>query len=130
MSLNNAGEKHEMGFGVDDLVKIERVETAKEKGQSGFVSTVNTDESRFKTTVKNLHDFAIETRIIDRLPVSNHEDIVVETLEGSSQPTDTNLDDQRGILRWTSLVEGGKEGVIDFGYRVSWPKDMKISSVE
>lgn len=130
LPLLNAGEKHELGFGVDDLVTVERVETAKEKGQSGFVSTVNTDERKYKTTVKNLHDFAIETRIIDRIPVSNHEDITVEMGSASTMPTDTNLEDQRGVLRWTNVIDGKGERVIDFGYRVSWPKDMKINSVQ
>lgn len=130
LPMVNPGEKQELGFGVDDLLKVERVETAKETGESGFVSTVNTDERKYKTTIKNLHDFAIETRIVDRIPVSNHEDIVVAMDSGTTKPTDTDLEDLRGVLRWTNVVDGGAEKVIDFGYKVSWPKDMKINSVQ
>jgi len=123
----NSGDTHELGFGVDDLVKVERVDTGKRKGESGFVSTVNTDLREFKTTVTNLHDFDMKVEVIDRLPVSNHEDIEVEMTSGSSEPTIRDIDDQRGLLGWTLTMDGGAKESIDFGYEISWPKDMAIN---
>ena len=96
----NSGDTHELGFGVDDLVKVERVDTGKRKGESGFVSTVNTDLREFKTTVTNLHDFDMKVEVIDRLPVSNHEDIEVEMTSGSSEPTIRDIPSLLALAPW------------------------------
>jgi len=129
LPMISSGEKHELGFGVDDQVRIERVETDKLKGESGFVSTVRTDERRFLTTVQNLHDFPMKIAVLDRLPVSNHEDIVVEVISGWTQPTKTNVDDRRGILEWSNLVPAKGKQEISFGYKVQWPTDMKVGLI-
>lgn len=124
------GERHELGFGIDDQLLITRVETDKEKGQSGFVSTVNTDRRVFVMTVTNQHDFEMPVRVYDRMPVSNQEDIVVEMTEGSTQPSMTGVDNQRGVLEWSRKLEASQEWQITFGYEVSWPKEMKITSID
>ena len=130
LPLLNKGESHSLGFGADDRIKVERVETAKTKGESGFVSTLRTDLREFKTTITNLHDFEMEVQIIDRLPVSNHEDILIKLTQGSTPASVTDMDDQRGLLGWTNMLAGGETNVINFGYEVSWPKELSINRID
>jgi len=130
LPLLNPGAEHSLGFGRDDLVKIERVQVTDKKGESGFISTVNVEERKFITTVKNLHDFAMPVTIQDQIPYGTHEDIKVEMTAGTTKPTVVDVDKKRGVLAWENVIEAGGEVVIGFGYKVSWPEGMNITPVE
>ncbi|UWU94093.1 mucoidy inhibitor MuiA family protein [Bradyrhizobium sp. CB1015] len=113
-----------LGFGADDKVKIERAVLKRNEGSAGLlVTTSKTDERSFKTTIRNGHDFPIRVAIEDQLPVSENEDIVVEMLPSSTQPTATNIRDKRGVLEWSFDAKPGEARDINFAWRVRWPKD-------
>ncbi len=126
MPLLNPDTEHSLGFGLDDFIKVERVQITDKKGETGFISTSNVDERKFVTTVKNQHDFPMRVIIEDQIPYATHEDIKVE-ISGKSKPTETNIGKKRGLLAWENTVGAGKEYVINFGYKVSWPKEMDIT---
>ncbi|MCF6321920.1 MAG: DUF4139 domain-containing protein [Rhizobiaceae bacterium] len=130
LPLLNPGAEHSLGFGRDDLVKIERVQVTDKKGESGFISTVNVEERKFVTTITNLHDFAMAVTIQDQIPYGTHEDIKVEMTPGTTKPSVVDVDKKRGVLAWENMIEAGGEKVVGFGYKVSWPKEMNITPVE
>ncbi|MBR1165810.1 mucoidy inhibitor MuiA family protein [Bradyrhizobium liaoningense] len=116
-----------LGFGADDKVKIERAVLKRNEGSAGLlVTTSKTDERSFKTTIRNGHDFPIRVAIEDQLPVSENEDIVVELLPSSTQPTATNIRDKRGVLEWSFDAKPGEARDINFAWRVRWPKDKSM----
>ena len=116
-----------LGFGADDKIKIERSVLKRNEGSAGLiVTTSKTDERAFKTTVRNGHDFPIRVAIVDQLPVSENEDIVVEMLPSSTPPTATNLRDRRGVLEWAYEAKAGEVKDINFAWRVRWPKDKGV----
>lgn len=130
MPMLAPGDDHDLSFGQDDFVLVERVETDKKEGETGLISASKTDQRNSVTTIKNLHDFPMQVKIVDRLPVSNHEDIKVRMLAGSTLPAETDEDDKRGIVNWVIDLEPGAQEKIEFGYTVSWPKAMEISMVD
>ncbi|WP_245452419.1 mucoidy inhibitor MuiA family protein [Bradyrhizobium forestalis] len=116
-----------LGFGADDKVRIERAVLKRNEGSAGLlVTTSRTDERSFKTTIRNGHDFPIRVAIEDQLPVSENEDIVVEMLPSSTQPTATNIRDKRGVLEWSFDAKPGEARDINFAWRVRWPKDKSM----
>ncbi|WP_027573160.1 mucoidy inhibitor MuiA family protein [Bradyrhizobium sp. WSM1743] len=116
-----------LGFGADDKIKIERAVLKRNEGSAGLlVTTSKTDERAFKTTIRNGHDFLIKVAIEDQLPVSENEDIVVEMLPASTQPTATNIRDKRGVLEWSFDAKPGEIRDINFAWRVRWPKDKSM----
>ncbi|MBR0958202.1 mucoidy inhibitor MuiA family protein [Bradyrhizobium japonicum] len=116
-----------LGFGADDKVRIERAVLKRNEGSAGLlVTTSKTDERSFKTTIRNGHDFPIRVAIEDQLPVSENEDIVVEMLPSSTQPTATNIRDKRGVLEWSFDAKPGEVKDINFAWRVRWPKDKSM----
>lgn len=116
-----------LGFGADDKVRIERAVLKRNEGSAGLlVTTSKTDERAFKTTIRNGHDFPIKVAIEDQLPVSENEDIVVEMLPSSTQPTATNIRDKRGVLQWSFDAKPGEVRDINFAWRVRWPKDKSM----
>ena len=116
-----------LGFGADDKVRIERAVLKRNEGSAGLlVTTSKTDERAFKTTIRNGHDFPIKVAIEDQLPVSENEEIVVEMLPSSTQPTATNIRDKRGVLQWSFDAKPGEVRDINFAWRIRWPKDKSM----
>lgn len=127
MTVAGKDETVRLGFGADDKVKIERTVVKRNEGSAGLiVTTAKTDERSFKTTVRNGHDFPIKIAIEDQLPVSENEEIQVETLPATTPPTTTNLRDKRGVLEWAYEAKPGEVRDIAFAWRVRWPKDKGV----
>lgn len=119
------GEEHELGFGVDDLVRVRQAVTEEKRGETGLISTSRTDSRNYKLSVKNMHERSIGLIVYDRVPVSQNQDIKVE-LKANPEPTKQNVDDKRGVLAWESTLEPDQEQVIEFAYRVTWPSSKSI----
>ncbi len=116
-----------LGFGADEKVKIQRAVLKRNEGSAGLlVTTSKTDERSFRTTIRNGHDFPIKVAIEDQLPVSENEDIVVEMLPSSTQPTATNIRDKRGVLEWSFDAKPSEIKDINFAWRIRWPKDKSV----
>jgi uncharacterized protein (TIGR02231 family) len=119
------GEEHELGFGIDDLVRIKHAVVEERRGETGLISSSRTDERNYRLTAKNMHERAMPVTILDQIPASQNEAIKVE-LTGRTAPSKTNIDDKRGVIAWDTKLEPDEERVIEFGYRVTWPADKPI----
>ena len=80
------GEEHELGFGVDDAVRVRHAIAEEKRGETGIITSSKTDKRNYRITVKNLHERAIELTVLDQIPVSQNADIKVE-LTGKTAPT-------------------------------------------
>ena len=116
------GEEHELGFGIDDQVKITRSEGKRKTGESGILTTERVEESSWITTVKNLHDRNMNIKIYDRMPYAVDETIEVSRMRGTTPPTDKNIDDKLGIYEWNYDLKSGSEKTINFGYKITHPQ--------
>jgi uncharacterized protein (TIGR02231 family) len=119
------GEEHELGFGVDDAVRVRHTVLEEKRSESGIITSSMTDSRNYKITIKNLHERAVPVTVIDQIPVSQNADIKVE-LVAKTAPSKRDLDDKRGILAWELKLEPDEEKAVEFGYRVSWPSARKI----
>ena len=126
LPLLSPGEETQLGFGADDLVKVKRQEVKRERGEEGLITSSNTDQRAYDITVKNLHGFALPVTVIDQMPYSVREDIVVETLPGMTPPTTKDFEKKRGVLAWDFTLEPKAEQVLKHGWKVTWPKDMDV----
>ena len=126
LPMVSPGEKHELGFGADDLIRVKHSLVEEKRGETGLISTSRTDVRIFKISVKNLHERTIKVTVLDQMPVSNNADIKVEATGGAT-PTTTNVDDKRGVVAWDLTVDPDDEEVVDFGYRVVWPSAKTIT---
>lgn len=126
LPLLNAGEEATLGFGADDLVKVERKEVKKSIGEEGLLTSSNVEERAWDITIKNLHKGKVTVHVLDRMPFSATENIEVEMLPGMTPPTEKDYKKRRGVLSWSLDAGAGSETVIKTGYRVTWPQDMRI----
>ncbi|MCA0434505.1 MAG: mucoidy inhibitor MuiA family protein [Proteobacteria bacterium] len=130
LPLLNTGEEARLGFGIDDMVKVERKEVKKAVGSQGIISTSNVEERAWDISVKNLHDFKVAVKILDRKPFTARDDVEIATLPGMTAPTEENVDKKRGVMAWSFEVEPHKDTVIKTGYRITWPDGMKIGMAQ
>jgi uncharacterized protein (TIGR02231 family) len=125
MPLLPPGDEHNLGFGVDDQVKVKHVVLEEKRGESGLISTSHVDSRNFRVNVKNLHERAIDVTILDRIPVSQNDEIKIE-YTGRATPTTQNVDGQRGIIAFEAKLDPDEEKVLEYGYRISWPAAKSI----
>ena len=120
------GEEHVLGFGVDDRVKVKRVEVKRKTSETGIITTSEVEDRSWTMTIQNLHDRTMPVTVHDQMPYATHEDITVEMLPGSTRPSERNVDKKRGVLAWSYDLEAAQEKAINFGYRITRPKDKAI----
>lgn len=126
LPLISGNEEVELGFGIDDLVRVRHSVAEEVRGESGLISSSRNDRREFRISVKNLHERAISLTVLDQIPVSKQQGITVELI-GASKPTRQDVDDKRGVLSWDSQIAADEERVIDFGYKVVWPSPRQIT---
>ncbi len=122
------GEKTSMGLGPDDNIKVERATVRDKTSESGLVDVDTVVERHYRTTITNLHKKPVTVVVYDRLPVARHEDITVKLDPAvSTRGYAQNVDNKSGVLRWQFTAPAGKAQVIDFAYRVQYPKKQRVT---
>ena len=130
LPLLNPKEEAELGFGVDDQIKVTRSEVKRQTGEEGFISSSNIDVRAWDVVVKNLHDIAMAVVVQDRVPFAAVKDITIDEIPGMTEPTERNVAKKRGVLSWAFTLEPGAENTVKTGYKISWPEGMKVGQVE
>lgn len=126
LPLLSPGEEAKLGFGVDDLIKVQRVEVKRLRAEEGIITTTNADTRAYDITVKNLHAFPVPVTVLDQMPFSVSGDITVETLPAMTPPTIRDFEKKRGVLAWSFELAPQAEKVLKHGFKVTWPKDMNV----
>lgn len=130
LPFGRAGRELNLGFGVDDRVRVTRVALDRETGEHGILSSRKTDTRRFKITIDNLHSQAIAITVLDRIPYAEDDNVAVTRPRDMSEPTVIDVDDRRGVLAWTYTYQPGESREILNGYEVSWPADRQVVSLD
>jgi uncharacterized protein (TIGR02231 family) len=119
------GEEHELGFGVDDMIRVRHAVVEDKRGETGLISTSKTDVRNYRITVKNLHERPIQLRVLDQIPVAQNDAIKIE-LQGRTAPTRRDVEDKRGVMAWDMTLTPDEEKAVEFGYRVTWPGAKRV----
>ena len=127
LPLVAAGDKHELGFGVDDAVKVARTEVKRSKGETGLITTSKVDERRYELKVTNLHKTAIDVTLLDQIPYSVNEQVTVAMDSSSTRPSRRNVDGRRGVLAWDFRLPSGAKKLIRLNFTVAWPAAKQIT---
>ena len=125
MAATQKDETVQLGFGADEQVKITRSVLRKNEGSAGIITSSKTDEREFKIVMRNGHTSPVKVTIEEQLPVAENSEIQVEMLQ-STQPTQRDVRDQRGVMAWTTDVPPGETREVKFGWRVRWPTDKTV----
>ena len=120
------GDSTDIGFGADDRVKVTRVPIRRKENEPSWTTSAKTEQREFRTTVKNLHPFAIKVNIVDQIPISENSAITIEQLSTTTAPTEKIVNDRRGVMGWTWDVAPNETKTILVAYRMKWPADREV----
>lgn len=120
------GDNVDLGLGADDKIMVTRTPVRAKENEPTSLGQSKVVTREFRTTIKNLHDFAVTVSVVDRIPVSENNAIVVEQSPTTTPATDKIAEDKRGIMRWTYDVAPGGTKEIRLGYRMKWPADRNV----
>ncbi|MBG0810152.1 mucoidy inhibitor MuiA family protein [Methylosinus sp. H3A] len=120
------GEAVELGFGADDRIKVARAPVKRVENEPSWFGQTKYETRDFKTTIQNLHDFAIPVTAIDQIPFSENTAITIETLPQTTPPTTKQLADKRGVMAWSFDAKPGETKELRLAYRVKWPAEREI----
>jgi uncharacterized protein (TIGR02231 family) len=119
------GEKIEVSLGLDEEIRIERIDRKARDRSPSFLGSMRRFEREYRIRIANRARGKQKLEVRENIPVSKDERIEVE-LEAKQTTAGHTLDKERGILVWTVDLAAGEERVIDFAYTIGVPKDWKM----
>jgi uncharacterized protein (TIGR02231 family) len=130
LSLLRPNEKTTLSFGIDDQVSVERHVMKDESGEDGVLTKDNTQEKRFKTVVKNLHNMKVDIVLFETVPVAKDEKLKIEVLsKATTEGYQNDTDNVKGLFSWGFTLKASEEKEINLGWKVSWPSGLNISGL-
>ena len=120
-----AGDKLEMPFGRDELVRVTVAHPKTMSGESGFISQRGERQIIDVYSVTNQHKQPVDLLLLEPSPVSTAESIKVEN-RFEPKPTQENWQDKPGVVAWRQSLAAGATQKFSVDYRISWPKDSSV----
>jgi len=120
------GDKAALGFGADDSVRVKRTPVSRKQSGPGWIGNNRSQVQDFKTIVTNLHPFVVKVRILDRLPISEDDKIVVTPRPTNTTASEKNVDGRRGVLAFVFDLKPKAKKEIRLGWQVQWPEGKRI----
>lgn len=120
-----AGAEMALSFGPIEGLVLERVVKALSEGDRGLITRASERREAVEITVENLTGERWPLRLLDRVPVSEQDDLRI-TWDARPEPDETDVEDRRGILGWRFELEPGARRTIRLETRMSWPEDKVL----
>ncbi|KGJ09431.1 DUF4139 domain-containing protein [Paracoccus sphaerophysae] len=121
LPLIAAGDRLELGFGRIDGMRVERRVPEQTEGERGLIRSLNQRVEVATLRVENLTAEAWPLRVVDRVPVSTQDDLVVDW-SAQPAPTETDPDGERGVLVWRTEIAPKSVHEITLTTRMRWPE--------
>lgn len=123
-------DEAKIAFGTDDNISVKRNLIKDKKEEKGLISKDTIQERRMITRIKNGHKTPVKLVVLETVPSSRDKDITVNILKKeTTKGYDSDVDNIKGLLRWSMDLEPAKEAEIKLGWKVSWPEDENISGL-
>jgi len=123
------GGELKLAFGADARVEVERRVLERRHETAGIISKDDVIRYRVRTTVKNRYATSTTVRLLDLVPVSRDEAIVVKVLDGTTPAT--REDPERPGVRITELtLQPKEERVLELRYEVRFPRNLQVQGLE
>ncbi|SDX45873.1 DUF4139 domain-containing protein [Celeribacter indicus] len=115
------GAETDLSFGAMDGIRVERIVLDRNEGDRGVISRSTEETSAWRIEVENFTSRAWPVEVIDRVSVSEQEDLKIGW-SADPMPGTTDLEDRRGVLSWTFDLAPGETREISLEERLRWPE--------
>ncbi len=130
-TLNVAGseERLELPFGRDDAVRVQVEPEQRNAGNTGFIGARAEHKYGRAWVVENRHKAgALTLQLVEAAPVSQHEDIKVQT-QFSPAPATQAWRRQPGLILWEQPLAAGQSQRFTAEYLISAPKEAQVTGL-
>jgi uncharacterized protein (TIGR02231 family) len=116
-------EEVELNLGTDDRIRVER-ELIRRTAGKAIIGTTRRREAEYRIRVGNYGRRATEVTVLDQIPVSRDDSIVIKDVTCKPAPAErTDL----GELTWKLALEPGTTGEITVGFRVDVARGVELT---
>lgn len=121
INSNVTSSKILFSLGRDESIKVQRnrTENLEESSLLGFKTTKNIE---YTIKVKNTKSKTVSIEVLDQIPISQHEDIVI-ALDKTSK---AKFDEKLGSLLWEIELAPGESKELVFSYTQTTPSDQSV----
>jgi uncharacterized protein (TIGR02231 family) len=124
LDLIASGDTEELSFGPIDGLRLDRVVKDRQEGDRGVITRQNEQNETVEITLRNLTPRNWDVRLRDRVPYSEQEELEI-SWDAQPVPTQTNVEDRRGVLEWRFDMAPGADQRVVLNHRIRWP-DGKV----
>jgi uncharacterized protein (TIGR02231 family) len=117
------GEETELALGVDDRVRVER-ELVRRGAAKAVLGDTRRRDAEHKITVTNHTPGEIRVTVLDQLPVSRDDAIVVKERRLEPPPVERT---EMGLLTWVLDLGPGASGEVHLGVRVELARGVEVA---
>jgi len=121
INSNYANDELPIALGTDERIAVKRTRLP-DKSETKKKGDEDIGLHSYEITYKNNLNFDITLEILDQLPISMTPKIIIS--EGQFEDAEHN--ETSGALLWTRQVAAGKSGKINFGYKITHIKGLRI----
>lgn len=114
-----------LSFGRDELVAVRMERPEQQQGTGGFIGNRNERRDQRVFVIENRHRDPIELQVLDAAPVSEHQDVRIES-RYDPPPQDPAWNRQPGTVLWQQPLAAGATQRITAEHLISWPKDAQL----
>ncbi|GAA3860032.1 mucoidy inhibitor MuiA family protein [Celeribacter arenosi] len=115
------GEEMALSFGAIDGIKVDRVVLDRNEGDRGMIRRATEATSAVRLSVENLTARTWPIEVIDRVSVSEQEDLSVDW-NANPAPDTVGVEDKRGVLAWTFDLAAGASWTNELEETLRWPE--------
>ena len=129
LATTGPGGALELPLGADEDIRLTRTVVPATKTQGVLFGEQDVTDYAVKIEVGNYKKKAITVRLIDQLPRTDAEKLKIELVSTSPkpQPTSDGVVDGEGLLSWHVDVPAGGVARVSFTYRITRPKNWRLS---
>jgi uncharacterized protein (TIGR02231 family) len=121
------GEKFDLALGVDDAIAIKRKLNNRFTEDTGLISKGQRVTYDCTLTVQNNKRTSERVVLLDQVPVSRNEKIVVKMLAPDFADVKPEAD---GTLKWTLDLKPGEKRELSLKFSVEHPADLAVAGLE
>jgi uncharacterized protein (TIGR02231 family) len=121
------GEKFDLALGVDEGIALKRKLVNRFAEDTGLIGNGRRVTYEFLLSVQNNKKTAERVVLLDQLPISRNEKIVVKHL--SPEPKDQKSDAE-GTLKWTLDLKPGEKREVTLKFSVDYPADVNVTGLQ
>lgn len=126
------GEEFDLFLGIDESVKVERKLLEKKVDDTligGIASSTIKTIYKYKVTLENYKNKAIDLIVYEATPVSENDRIKTKISDVSLEPKEKDWNNRKGVWRWELSINPKEKKEIGYSFVIEHPRDMQVEGL-